>query len=273
MSVNNLSKIIQHLEPLHIGPLVVDGKQYDRPKIWLKLSPTFFDVDSCFGCGKCCLHVAQNLVLTQSEYEHLMKCTENDFIEYGLDPSKLPILQNSMKPTHHVVNGKEITLYRDSSKLQSLYSSEQDKQVDTCPYLFKNAEGLYRCGVHPVRSITCRMPHLRVFYTNHGCVSVGISQYGRNWRIGCEVQFQKCKAAEQFEQIKSQRIDQLKYLLRVAEDCNFNTYLPALIEYAQHATFSNYEQFLNRDIMPQVSPVNVPKKLYKASEINKDGGQ
>lgn len=249
MSVNNLSKIMQYILPLSKGLVTIDDQVFDKPKKRLSLSSTFFDVDDCLSCGKCC--VAENLLLTQFEYENLMNYTDQDFIDYGLDVTDLHTLQTTIVPKKYTINGKEITVYECPEKYQTRYltTKRTDKEINVCYHLFEKREGVYMCKIHPVRSITCRMPHTRIFSNSQGTVSIGISQFGRNWALGCGVKFRSPKDEEEFESVKSSKIAQFEYLLQVAKDINCDTYLPELIDYMKRATFSNYHDLLGKDLL------------------------
>lgn len=250
MSVNNLSKIMQYLLPLSKKAITIDGEVFDTPRKSLKLSHTFFDIDDCQGCGKCC--VPENLLLTQTEYNRLMAYKDQDFIDYGLQVEDLHNLQTTIVPTKYTINGKEITVYICQGKKQRMILDTKDpeNERDVCYHLFKKAPGVYRCKIHPVRSITCRMPHTRIFHSSSGSTSIGISQFGRNWALGCHIEFKSPETAEEFESQKAVKIAQFVYLKEIAEDLNIETYLPDLIDYAQKCTFENYKDMLDINLLP-----------------------
>ena len=250
MSVNNVSKILQYILPLSKKAITVDGEVFDTARKSITLSPSFFNVDGCNSCGKCC--VAENLLLTQKEYERLMAYTDQDFIDYGLNVEDLHNLQNTIAPVKHNINGKEITVYICPNKKQRmiLETKDAENERDVCYHLFKKEDGVYRCKIHPVRSITCRMPHTRIFHSSSGATSIGISQFGRNWALGCNVEFDVPKDEAEFESIKASRIAQLEYLNEIAEDFNSETYIPDIINYVKNATFDNYRSMLGVNILP-----------------------
>lgn len=250
MSVNNLSKIMQYMLPLSKKAITIDDEVFDTARKSLMLSPSFFAVDGCNSCGKCC--VSENLLLTQKEYERLMAYTDQDFIDYGLDVENLHELQTTIVPHKHMINGKEVTVYICPKKSQKmiLETKDPEKERDVCYHLFKKEDNVYRCKIHPVRSLTCRMPHTRIFHSSSGSTSIGISQFGRNWALGCNVEFHNPETKEEFEEQKSTKIAQFEYMQEVAQSLNIETYLPELIEYTKKCTFENYRDMLGKNLLP-----------------------
>lgn len=256
--MNNISKLAYYLELLRRGPLVVDGKDYNREIKNIKISGTFFYFDDCECCGRCCMCVPEQILLTQTEYDKLMNCSDEAFLEWTLPPENLHGIQAAVVPEKHIINGEEITLYKDSSPNQMIHNPYKERESQTCKWLFKNPEGLYRCGVHPVRSITCRMPHFKIRYSR-GTVSLGVMQYGRNWAVGCPVSFKEPKTEEEFNMVKADRLATLEYWQKVANDMNCDTYLPEIIDYIKKTTFENYKQMAYVDII----------KLYNTKSLFK----
>lgn len=187
-TMKNIDKILYYLTPLAKDTIVVDNKEIPIQRSSLKLSPTFFYKDTCISCGRCCGSVPEKIILTELEYQYMQSYSEQDFIDYKLNPEVLKLLKETMKPEIHTINGKEITIYKTTQPIQTIYLETKEKEVLTCHFLFKYAEGQYRCGIHPVRSITCRFPHTAI-YSNHHGISIGVKQYGRNWKLGCPTQF------------------------------------------------------------------------------------
>lgn len=251
MSVSNIKKIMQYILPLSKKAITIDDTVFDTARKSIILSPTFFYVDSCDSCGKCCC-ISENLLLTQTEYERLMAYTDQDFIDYGLEVENLHNLQNTIVPKKHIINGKEVTIYICPQRKQTMVIDTKDpnKERDVCYHLFKLKDGVYRCKIHPVRSITCRMPHTRIFHSSSGSTSIGISQYGRNWALGCQIQFRAPKDEAEFDEIKASKIAQFEYLNQVAEDINCETYIPDIIEYIKKTTYSNHTNRLGINLLP-----------------------
>lgn len=251
--MDNIRKLLHYISPVCKAPIEVDGKIYDNQAKRLSFSQSFFLIDDCVCCGTCCMCVPEMVVLTEHEYEKLKNCTDQEFIDYSLPIENLHTFRDTIEVESHIINGKEIKLYKCSQPLQTIHNPYKNRESKTCHYLFKNDEGLYRCGIHPVRSITCRVPHVRLFCNNKGTVSFAVSQYGRNWAVGCPIKFKECDTEEKFNAIKSDRIALLEYLLRVANDLNCDTYLPEMIQYISNATFENHKQFLGKDILPIIN--------------------
>lgn len=251
--MNNVNKLLHYISPVCKAPIEVDGKIYDNQAKRLSFSQSFFYIDDCICCGTCCMCVPEMVVLTEHEYNKLLKCTDQEFIDYDLPVENLHSFRDTIEKESHNINGKEVFLYRCGQPLQTIYNPYKKRESNTCHYLFKNNEGLYRCGIHPVRSITCRVPHVRLFTNNKGTVSFAVSQYGRNWALGCPIKFKECEDENQFNKIKSERIALLEYLNRVANDLNCETYLPEMLNYVRNATFENHKQMLGKDILPLIN--------------------
>lgn len=251
--MDNVSKLLHYIVPVSKSDIVVDGKVHSHTLTKLQFSPSFFNIDDCVCCGVCCMCVPEMVVLTEHEYQRLLDCTDQEFIDYDLPVENLHTFRDTIAIEPHVINGKTINLYKCTQPLQTIHNPYKNKDSNTCHYLFKNPQGLYRCGIHPVRSITCRVPHVRLFSNAKGSVSFGVSQYGRNWALGCPIKFKECANEDEFNVVKQQRLDLLNYLSRVAEDMNCETYLPDMISYISNTTFDNYKQFLGKDLLPMLS--------------------
>ena len=251
--MDNISKLLHYISPVCKAPIRVDGRVYDNQAKKLSFSPSFFYIDDCICCGTCCMCVPEMVVLTEHEYEKLLKCTDQEFIDYDLPVENLHSFRDTIEKESHYINDKEVFIYRCGQPLQTIHNPYKDRDSNTCHYLFKNSEGLYRCGIHPVRSITCRVPHVRLFTNNKGSVSFAVSQYGRNWALGCPIKFKECEDEKQFNKIKGERLALLGYLNRVAHDLNCETYLPEMLNYIQNATFENHKQMLGKDILPLIN--------------------
>ena len=94
------------------------------------------------------------------------------------------------------------------------------------------------------------MPHTRVFHNSTGATSISISQYGRNWALGCGVKFHAPKDESEFEEQKATKIAQFEYLKEVSDDLNIETYIPELIDYMKKCTFINYKDMLGKNLLP-----------------------
>jgi hypothetical protein len=113
--------------------------------------------------------------------------------------------------------------------------------IERCHWLFEK-DGTYRCRIHPMRSITCGMPHLRFFYTDTThTTSLGLSQYGRNWALQCPVSFGKVD-----EQSVFLRTIWLGRLLDTAKDMDIETYLPEILRYLEFGRVSHKFELKSR---------------------------
>lgn len=257
--MDNTSKILWYLRLVSKGPITVDDKVHDMGINEIKLSPTFFYSDDCQVCGDCCC-VAEDNVYTQHEYDLIMNMTEEEFraegyifSEEGFDPSYLVRLKEKVQPEYHIVNGKEVPFYvakREDVKLTRVHCAPEkaDVEVPRCTWTRRDPDGLTKCSIHPVRSVTCDMPHVRFIYRKGGNLSIGIVQYGRNWAMGCPVTFHAPKDEEEWKSNKENRLRKLNHLLKCADDLGVETWLPEIINYVENIPYENYERWLGKTI-------------------------
>lgn len=246
MSVNNVDKIIQYLQVVAKGPTHIDGKVVERSFNKIKLQPNFFYLDDCNQCGCCC--PPESNLYTQFEYDYIMDCKKEEFDKEGLDYEDLIHLRNSLVEEHHNINGKDIIFYIYPRDKNELYLPNKGRVVSMCSWLHNYEDGRYRCKVHPIVSITCDMPHFR-FLNNSHTTSLGITQFGRNWALGCKVKFRNPENNSEFLFAKDNRLRKLKRLKRVSEEFNIPTYLPEIIEYVEKIHYENYSMYLGKDIV------------------------
>ena len=97
--------------------------------------------------------------------------------------------------------------------------------------------------------MTCDMPHLRFTYSNNTTVSVGTQQYGRNWALGCKVEFSEPQTEEHFNQIKESRMKKLRRIDDVSQELGVETWVPEMLEYIKKIPFENHQDFLQKDIV------------------------
>lgn len=72
MSVNNIQKIMQYIEPLAKNPVVINGVIYANQVKSIKLNSNFFKKDECGMCGgRCCIN--EENIFTSSEFEKIKK--------------------------------------------------------------------------------------------------------------------------------------------------------------------------------------------------------
>lgn len=259
--MNNIDKILQYLQLVSKYPIIVDDQIYDRClKIHrIQLSNTFFLMDGCHSCG--CCDVPEDNVYVQFEYDKIMSITEPEYHSYNksLDINQLYRLRDGLVKEVHVINGNQVPVYVFKLEKQQLYLSQKGKIVDRCTWAFnpngnENAHNekftTYYCHIHPVTSITCKMPHLRFMHNSRSDVCrLGIYQFGRNWATKCPVIFKEPQTPEDFEAAKQNRLEKLKYLNHVSNDLNIETYLPTIIEFVETVPYERYKDYLGVDII------------------------
>lgn len=258
--MDNTSKIIWYLRLVAKEPIHVDGREEWMGITGIKLASTIFNTDGCEVCGDCCC-VHEDNVYTQFEYDKIMNMTNDEFRAegfqfgpQGFDPSWLNKLQSKLYKEDHEINGKTVPLYIskvEDVKLTRVHTSEEKKDVliPRCTFTHRDTDGLTKCAIHPVRSITCDMPHVRFIYRKNSTVSIGIVQYGRNWAMGCPVKFHEPANEEEWQKNKDNVLRKLKHLNRNAQDLNIETYLPEVIEYLEKIPYKNYSEYLGKLIV------------------------
>ena len=271
--MNNIDKILQYLQVVAKNPILVDGELYDRClKIHrIQLSDTFFLTDGCNSCG--CCDVPEDNVYVQFEYDRIMNITEPEYHSYNklLDMNQLERLRSGLKEEIHNINLKNVPVYVFKLEKQQLYLSQKGKVVERCTWSFSpdrenpgqptDEFTTYYCHIHPVTSITCKMPHLRFLNNSKSdCCRIGIYQFGRNWATKCPIIFKEPETESQFSENKKNRLDKLEYLNRVAEEFGIETYLPEIIDFVARISFTNYRDHLNVDIIN--TSTNKQKRLF-----------
>ena len=260
MSVPNIEKLFQYLQCVSVSPIEFGGyfnatmpknetKQIIGDQISdIRLNAHFFDNDGCIMCGGC--DPAESNVFTYSEYQDIKNCTSQKFIDCGLDPKYLTLLQTGLHEDFCVINGKEVSIWVYPQVNNEFYLPTREKILNRFTWCFKDSEKRFKCRIHPVESITCIMPHLRIFHVKgtHKS-SIGISQFGRNWALKCPVILTECENAEQFYRNKQNRVKKLIKLNQVGLDLNIETYLPEVIDYIQGIEFQNYKNFLGKNVI------------------------
>lgn len=255
MSVNNIDKLMWYLRLVAKEPIHVDNKVYWVEKTEIRLQKTFFHTDSCISCGCCC--VVEDNVYTQHEYDKIMSITDAEFnsAHPDLDPANLHRLRKGIKQVNHIVNGitKPFYIYKKEPTTYFVPNKgETGKIVERCTWQTHQGEKFY-CGIHPVESITCALPHMKWFYVNRThTISIGTSQYGRNWALGCPIQFYPPANEEQFNEIKEARLDKFRHLNRNAEDLEIETWLPDMIRYTEGIPFDGYQRYLEKNIISEL---------------------
>lgn len=267
MSVPNIEKLFQYLHCVSKNPITFSGrfdpdKEKYIPEIICKdkitdirLNSRFFLTDSCQMCGGCC--PAESNVYTSSEYESIQKFTSDDMKKFNLDASYLDKLKSGLIQETYIINDEKVSIWVYRKELNQLYLPTREKIIDRCSWCYQESEKIFKCRIHPIESITCIMPHLRIFHVNgSNRSSIGISQFGRNWSLKCPVDLTDPQTEEQFNLNKENRIGKLIRLHRVGQDLNIETYIPQIIDYLDIVNFRNYENYLGVNIL------NRQKRLF-----------
>ena len=227
--MDSIHKLIDYVAKVSKVPITVDGKVVlEKPVSRVTLSQNFFLKDDCYMCGRCCPN--ENTAYTETCFEIIQAVDETEFSKWGLDFSyKEKLLAGSEEKILNV-NGKEIKFYShpsDKPAVANKVTYEDRGTIQRCHWLFQDDAGLYKCRIHPMRSITCGMPHLRFFYNSKNShTSLGVSQFGRNWALGCPVEF-----GTYDEESVQGRIHWLRLLEVAADDLGIETYLPEILDY------------------------------------------
>lgn len=256
MSVSNIRKIMQYLAPVACSDIEVDGTVLKNDVRSIKLSEKFFDLDECKMCGGCC--VPEHNVFVQFEYDAIMSYTAQQMEEYGLPSEYLDELKENLTESSHTVNGAKIPLYTFTKPYPELYIAPRGRTIPRCYWAYQRDDGNIVCGIHPVRSITCRMPHMRILSkTGSRSASFTTTQFGRNYALKCPSTFHSPQSEVEFEVSKADKLDKLRYLERIADAVNVKTHLPEICAYIEQITFDNYRRYLGVNI------INNTKKLFQ----------
>ena len=257
--MNNIDKILQYLIPFAKEDIEIDDEAISYDITSIVLSDKFFEVDGCNMCGHCC--PPEHNVYTQFEYDYIMSYDLDELEGYGLPRHYIEELRQNLVESTHRINGRNVKLYTFAKPFPMMFlprKGENGKEVPRCYWVHKREDGHIVCGIHPVRSITCRMPHMRVFHNKRsGHVSITNSQFGRNWALGCLVEFHQPSTQEEFDMVKKGRLVKLQYLNEIAKEFNIKTYLPEVIQYVDKIQFNNYQSYLGKNILNKQ-----PKKLF-----------
>ena len=258
--MDNTSKIIWYLRLVAKQPIQIDGREEWMDIKTLGVSPTLFHTDECEVCGDCCC-VAEDNVYTQFEYDKIMNMTDEEFRAEGyifgpegFDPVYLNRLKPKLYAEPHTVNGKQINIYIAPLEKVELTCThcpprKEGHLYPRCTWTRRDPDGLTKCSIHPVRSITCDMPHVRFIYQKGKNLSIGIVAYGRNWAMGCPIQFHPPKDEEEWQRNKDNVLRKLKHLNQNGLDMNVETWLPEIIDYIENIPYENYEMYLGRHVV------------------------
>lgn len=231
MSVDSIDKIIEYVSRVSKVPIVVeDHVVLARPVEKVTISESFFLTDGCQMCGRCCPN--ENTAYTQTRWNFVQgycQLIDEGFApRYGVAQEMKKLLLNSQKKKIRV-NGKLFDFYshpKDTHSACFKVDYEDRGVVDRCHWLHEK-DGLYLCKIHPIRSITCGLPHIRFYYhSERSQTNVGTAQFGRNWALRCPVVFRSYE-----EEAVLSKIEWLQALEDAAKDLEIETYLPEILAY------------------------------------------
>lgn len=233
--MDSVYKLIDYVAKLSKEPISMNGVTIlEKPVEQVTLTDKFFIKDDCTMCGRCCPN--ENTAYTRTNIQDALKTVEADFTKWGLDIKAKDELFNGMEEVDVDLNGNHIIMYSHPKDTplacNRITYPDRPANLERCHWLFEK-DGTYRCRIHPCRSITCGMPHLRFFYnqqTHH--TSLGLSQFGRNCALGCPVDFMGTGYPVDEESTQS-RIHWLQLLEDSADDMQIQTFLPEILYYLE----------------------------------------
>lgn len=229
MSVESSMKILEYINKVAKEPILLNGEPFGTPPAQrVVLNDSFFWTDGCTMCGKCCPN--ETTVWTAEGLRRMVSSTDSDFTKWGLDRSVVGEIESRIKEQVVDINGKEVVFFvSDKDKNSEAFRLEwpDRKEQPRCHWLFEK-DGTYRCRIHPVRSVTCGLPHCRFFHSKAThTTTIGVSQFGRNWALKCPVEFGRAVD----EASTQSRIFWLERLYATAQDCGIDTFLPEILAY------------------------------------------
>lgn len=265
MSVPNIEKLFQYLsavslEPIQLGWVQTARKSYP-PQVFgdkidsVVLNPTFFHTDHCLMCGGC--DPAESNLFTESEYQRILSCKDAEFTSVGLDPAYLHMLKAGLEQVFYEINGKTVPAYLFKQQKNIMYLPIRNKELTRCTWCFQEDSKRFKCRIHLVESITCVMPHLRFYHSpGKSKSSMGLHQFGRNWALGCKVEFDEPQTEYEFEANKQNRIEKLKQLNQCGLDLNIPTHIPQILEFIEDCDFENYKERIKVNMLvPKRAPI------------------
>lgn len=230
MSIESSQKILEYINRVAKVPLIVNGEQFGHePPKKVTIRQSFFLKDSCEMCGKCCPN--ETTVWTCEGYRRLLTESDDTFNKFGLNPGIRHEILRNLQTVNINVNGRDCIIYvhpADDNKTANKLSWPDRAETTRCHWLFEKF-GTHRCSIHPVRSVTCGLPHVRFLYvakTSH--TTIGTIQFGRNFRLKCPIKF-----TEFDEESVQTKLLWLKRLNDCANDLGVPTFLPEIIQYLE----------------------------------------
>lgn len=237
--MNSILKLLEYVRKVSKVPIVCDGEELSTATR-VVLNPSFYMKDDCRVCGICC-SASFNTVYTESGVKWIDECPDSEFLNkdmYGDNPIPLENrqrLRDSIISHEYEVNGKKVKIYESpcltGKNANHIVLPHKPNAGPRCRWMIDDVPGLYRCGIHPIRSVTCGIPHCRINYNNNSRkTSIGVGQYGRNWALGCPIDLKNC--GYDLDSTKT-RVHWLYVLNQCAEDLGIPTVLPEILSYIE----------------------------------------
>lgn len=233
MAVESSLKLLDYLSKVAKEQIIVDGVPFnEKVPESVTLSESFFWKDNCVMCGGCCGN--ETVVWTQEGLNRIMDYVQADCSNEGIakvSSEDMDDLSCLIQEKVVNINGHDRVFYicpKDERHGGQWHDYEGRGEKQRCHWV-REKDGKLLCGIHPIRSVTCALPHLRFFKvkkTNRTVLRV--MQYGRNHKLGCPVEF-----GEASEEGMADKIFWLKVLNDCANDLGISTWLPEIIEYLE----------------------------------------
>ena len=230
MSVNNAIKILTYIYPITKQPISYLGNIWN-PVSSICLRETLFCKDECLVCGRCC--IPENNVFLPFEVDNMREIIKNKSIDTtfhklnGKGYENIEQLLNSLQPSSLVINEKPFSVFVSSLPCTT-YTINDRGLLKRCHWLLPTEDNRLGCGIHPVSSITCRMPHIRFFYNRDRLsTTIGHSQYGRNWALKCPAQVSKTEFS--FDALNTS-ISNFELLQRYCDYFNIDTWCSEILD-------------------------------------------
>ena len=249
--MNSIFVLLEYLRKVSKEPVVLQGsngnfiEELETPEKVI-INPNLFHKDNCIMCGRCCSSNF-NTVYTVSGVDRIKNCPVENFSnvelygEYPIPIQNRDKLLDSLIKHTFILNGNEVEIYESpclkGKDANNLIIEAKPDCGPRCRWMINDIPHKFRCGIHPVRSVTCGLPHCRFNYnTRTRTTNIGISQYGRNWKLGCPIDL---KTGEISISSAKDKIYWLKILLNCANDLKLKTWLPEIIDYCEKMESKN----------------------------------
>lgn len=194
MSVNNIIKTLMYIYPITKQQIIYKDDVWE-PVSSIFLRESLFCKDECLICGKCC--IAEDNLFLPFEVEKMKQILNTRDIDTdthklnGKGYSNIEELLSTLEPIIVQINHTDFMLYK-SKTTPNIYEFADRGILKRCHWDLPTEDGRLGCGIHPVSSLTCRMPHIRFFYNRERkSTSICHSQYGRNWALKCPANVSK----------------------------------------------------------------------------------